>query len=72
MITRGIIGHTIVKVVQARYPTCGGSQMLVDEVHLDNGVVLIPHAVQTEESPAGTLVVRRPPARVNPSLTQTP
>lgn len=57
MITKQVLHHKIVRVVQSKIKTSGGIRTCVDYLELDNGVLLIPCAMETETEPIGDLTL---------------
>lgn len=57
MITKYVIGQKIVRVVQSRIKTNAGLMTSVSYIELENGVRLIPFAMETESDPIGDITV---------------
>lgn len=60
MKTREVIGRKIVKVNRSWAKTPGGRVMAVESLVLDNGLVLLTHAYETEDlGPFGGLLIQQ-------------
>ena len=59
------IGRRIVEIRQTRQHTPTGTEYEVDAIVLDNGTVLIPFPVETEDTPIATILVRKPKKRAD-------
>jgi hypothetical protein len=57
---KGVTGRKIVAVVQSRFRTNSGVQVVVDRIVLDNGTTLIPAAYECENhGPIGDIMANR-------------